>query len=184
MSLKHAILGFLAVSPMSGYDLRKRMSESVAHFWPADQAQIYRTLSQLTEEKLIEVEVIEQDSRPNRRLHRILQTGEAELDRWLAEPLAYQPDREPFLLRLFFVGRIGLDRSMRLLEERAAEAAELAEVLGAIRGQIEAEVPMEHLGLEQTLRLATLSNGIKHAEAEIEWIDDLRQQLKERKWPT
>ena len=44
MSLKHAVLGFLSIAPMTGYDLRKHMEESVAHFWPADQAQIYRTL--------------------------------------------------------------------------------------------------------------------------------------------
>ncbi len=47
MSLKHAILGFLELSPFSGYDLKKAFDGSVQHFWPADQAQIYRTLNQL-----------------------------------------------------------------------------------------------------------------------------------------
>src|SRR5579875_1236367 len=44
MSLTHAILGFLNRQPMTGYDLKTQCFDiSVAYFWPADQAQIYRT---------------------------------------------------------------------------------------------------------------------------------------------
>ncbi len=62
MSLKHAILGFLSFKPLSGYDLKKAFDKSVHHFWPANQSQIYRTLSQMTDEGLIEKEVIERES--------------------------------------------------------------------------------------------------------------------------
>ena len=48
MSLEFAILGFLNYHPYSGYDLKKIFDTSVSHFWPADQSQIYRTLSRLT----------------------------------------------------------------------------------------------------------------------------------------
>ena len=48
MSLKHAILGFLGYTSLSGYDLKKAFDGSVQHFWPADQSQIYRPLAQLT----------------------------------------------------------------------------------------------------------------------------------------
>ena len=54
MSLKHAILGFLSFKPLSGYDLKKAFDNSVRHFWPANQSQIYRTLSQMTDEGLVE----------------------------------------------------------------------------------------------------------------------------------
>ena len=36
MSLKHAILGFLSLQPMTGYDLKKAFDQSVRHFWPAN----------------------------------------------------------------------------------------------------------------------------------------------------
>ena len=42
MSLEYAILGFLCYKPLSGYDLKKIFDNSVQHFWPADQGQIYR----------------------------------------------------------------------------------------------------------------------------------------------
>ena len=107
MSLKHAVLGFLSIAPMTGYDLRKHMEESVAHFWPADQAQIYRTLGHLAADGLVTVTTIPQEGKPDRREHSITDAGLAELDRWLASPVEYVPSREVFLVRLFFVGRLG-----------------------------------------------------------------------------
>jgi DNA-binding PadR family transcriptional regulator len=60
MSLKHAILGFLSIRPLSGYDLKKAIDGTVGHFWTADQAQIYRMLASLVGEELVEVTHIEQ----------------------------------------------------------------------------------------------------------------------------
>ena len=56
MSLEHAILGFLQYKPMSGYDLKKIFDTSVRHFWPADQSQIYRTLTRLADKGWAEQE--------------------------------------------------------------------------------------------------------------------------------
>jgi len=175
MSLKHAVLGFLSIAPMSGYDLRKHMEESVAHFWPADQAQIYRTLGHLASEGLVEVRTIPQEGKPDRREHSITDGGLAELDSWLASPVEYVPSREVFLVRLFFVGRLGTDRVRAVLEERAAEARELAAVLEQTREGARQAVPDPDL--ETRLRLATLANGLMHARAELEWAQDLLAEL-------
>ena len=44
MSLAHGILRYLSIRPMSGYDIKKLFNMSAIYFWPAEQAQIYRTL--------------------------------------------------------------------------------------------------------------------------------------------
>ncbi len=54
MSLETGILGFLSMKPLSGYDLKRLFNMSAAYFWPADQAQIYRTLKKLTDHGLPE----------------------------------------------------------------------------------------------------------------------------------
>ena len=84
MSLDYAILGFLNYAPLSGYDLKKVFDNSVQHFWPADQSQIYRTLTRLTERGLAEMDVIEQTERPDRKVYHITQAGRDELLQWLA----------------------------------------------------------------------------------------------------
>jgi len=82
MSLKHAILGFLSYKPLSGYDLKKAFDNSVRHFWPADQSQIYRTLAQLTAEGLVE-RAADGEGPRDRHPYHITATGLSELRQWL-----------------------------------------------------------------------------------------------------
>lgn len=180
MSLKHALLGFLASSPMTGYDLRKHMEASVAHFWPADQAQIYRTLTKLVEDGLVDVRVIPQHDKADRREHHILPAGLAELDRWLSSPTPHEATREPFLLQIFFGGRLGSEHVRQLLAERATEAQSILSLLQSMADALKNTPNGCAVSLEQRLRLATLANGIAHLEAEIRWIDDTRQVLEEK----
>ena len=69
MELKHAILGMLSITPLSGYDLNRAFVGSVAHFWHADQSQIYRTLDRLAADGAIKTKVIRQSGKPDRKVH-------------------------------------------------------------------------------------------------------------------
>ncbi|MGH9601902.1 MAG: PadR family transcriptional regulator, partial [Terriglobales bacterium] len=44
---RFALLGLLSLGPQSGYDLKKRMEQSIAHFWSESYGQIYPTLRRL-----------------------------------------------------------------------------------------------------------------------------------------
>ena len=177
MSLRHALLGFLALRPMSGYDLNKAFAGSAGHFWPADQSQIYRTLAQLVAAGQVEVDVQPQAGRPDRREHRILPAGLAELDAWLASPLDHGPTREPFLARMFFADRLGAAGILTLLDEREDAARALLTVLESITEQSRQHLADSPPDLATRLRMATLSNGIAHARAEIDWVNDTRAAL-------
>lgn len=105
MSLSHALLGFLNLGPMTGYDLKKRLDESTQAFWHAGLNQIYPTLKSLVNMNLVESEVEVREGKPNRRVYRITEDGQAELLDWLAEPVhEVQPRKNVALLKLFFSG--------------------------------------------------------------------------------
>ena len=106
MSLSHTILGFLSIKPMTGYDLKKVFDQSVRHFWPANQSQIYRTLAELRSEGFVEQEVIEREDRLDMKLYNITHTGSQELNRWLSTPLPEQDYREAFLIQIYFGGKL------------------------------------------------------------------------------
>jgi DNA-binding PadR family transcriptional regulator len=173
VSLRHAILGFLALRPLTGYDLKKHFDASVQHFWTADQAQIYRTLGQLQRDGLVDVTVVAQADRPDRKEHHITQTGRDELDAWLAAPHQPQPAHEPFLLKVFFAARLppaGIDA---LLDTRIAAASGQLDLLRAVALDLAAKLA----GPDPTrwvLAAATLDNGIRHVAAELDWLRDLR----------
>jgi len=173
MSLTIALLGMLELSPLSGYDLNKRIEASVIHFWSADQSQIYRTLSRLVTDGLAEVTIIPQDGKPDRREHRITPAGREALDAALTAPLEPETPHESFLMRLFFAGGLGIDGVRALLRARREEATGLLARLGEIADRD----PGRPDDVGQTLRRATLRNGIVHAEAELAWLDETESAL-------
>jgi len=132
MSLKHAILGFLSFSPLSGYDLKKAFDRSVQHFWPANQSQIYRTLAELEESGFVEKEVVEREERLDMKIYSITESGRSELHQWLATPLPARADREPFLIQIFFGGKLSDEEMLDLLRKKLRETEEVLAVYESI----------------------------------------------------
>lgn len=181
MSLRHAVLGLLSHGPLTGYDLKKHVDGSVAHFWQADQAQIYRTLAGLVADGFAEVHVVAQDGRPDRKEHHVTAGGLAELGDWLASPLAVDVVREPFLARVFFAGRLPPSGVAALLDQREGAARAQLERLRALLPSADAAAAAGGLG--GLLRRATLINGIRHVETELAWLDEVRGQVLENGEP-
>mgnify|MGYP000887359112 CR=1 FL=1 len=101
MELKHAILGMLSITPLSGYDLNRAFVGSVAHFWHADQSQIYRTLDRLAADGAIKTKGIRQSGKPDRKVHSLTPEGRRELRRWLTSPRRGEGQRSVHRARLF-----------------------------------------------------------------------------------
>ena len=158
---------------MSGYDLHKAIAASVAHFWPADQAQIYRTQKELVRDGLVVVEEVEQASRPNRRLHHITEDGRRELASWMCQPHPLGMARAPFLIKVFFGDLVNRKELVALLAARR----EATETLCSNLNQIVSCTPADGT-LGDRLRGATVENGIMHAKAEIAWIDHMLALLE------
>lgn len=170
MSLMHSILGLLDVRPMTGYDLKKAFDGSVGHFWNADQAQIYRTLSKLSSDGLVHVSVVAQEGRPDRKEHRLTQAGREELSQWLRSPIPEEPSREPFLARIFFAGSEQDPELIRaLIGARRTAAHQQLQSLTAVE--------TSRASLADRLRAATLNNGIQHIKTELSWLDELEEAL-------
>ncbi len=135
MSLKHAILGFLSYKPLSGYDLKKAFDNSVRHFWPADQSQIYRTLAQLTAEGLVE-RAADGEGPRDRHPYHITATGLSELRQWLVASSPPQDDRNPFLIKVFFAATLGGGEALALLAEHRAAIREQASLFTGLYQQM------------------------------------------------
>ncbi|TFD27555.1 PadR family transcriptional regulator [Cryobacterium cryoconiti] len=180
MTLKMALLGILDLTPMTGYDLKKSIEASVAHFWSADQSQIYRTLAALVTDGLAEALVIPQEGRPDRREHHITPAGRASLAEWLRSPLEPETPHDTFLMRLFFVGALGIPATRAVLDARHSQATALLAGLHSVIEQEQARREAGHRAeddLGHGLRLATLRNGILHAEAELAWLTETTEAL-------
>jgi len=183
MSLEHAILGFLNYRSYSGYDLKKIIDASVRHFWPADQSQIYRTLARITEKGWTEIEVIRQESRPDRKQYHITLTGKDELHRWLTTPLSHEPTRSPDMIQVFFAGKLSDEDALEIFE-RAAEAmrAGLANYQQIPRN-IEAYGQYTKSPRDFFFWMLTLDVGVHTLQSNLDFIENLIQRIRDGEIP-
>ena len=106
---KQVALGFLTVGPMSGYDLKQAIEESVSNFWSESYGQIYPTLQALVEEGLATRARTEVRGDRQRHVYAITAKGRTALRRWLLEPITPMPPRNELLLKLFFGRHLGAE---------------------------------------------------------------------------
>ena len=98
MSLRHAILGLLARSPSTGYELTRKFDRSLRTSWHASHSQIYPELAKLERAGL--VEVVSRGARRS-KTYGITDSGREELRHWLVEAEPDRSQRNESGVRLF-----------------------------------------------------------------------------------
>ena len=163
MSLRHALLGLLAQSPSSGYDLLKRFDESLAFVWPAQRSQVYGELGKLSEAGLIEVT---STGARNRSEYDITEAGRAELREWMTEPVTHSSYRSAALLRVFFLWTLSPEEGAEYLKEFARRNQMRNAGLERLRN----ETPW-HGDPVQICSWLALEFGISSSKAATQWGD-------------
>jgi DNA-binding PadR family transcriptional regulator len=182
MSLKHAVLGFLSFTPLSGYDLKKAFDNSVQHFWPANQSQIYRTLAELDEQGLVKKDVIEREVQLDKKIYHITKTGRAELHRWLAAPLPEHDDREPFLIQVYFSGLLNDDEVLHLFNQKLKETEERLAVYESVYQMIQNTPQSIDDKRAIFFSILTLEAGYINNQSIAEWLKSAITRIKNKKY--
>jgi DNA-binding PadR family transcriptional regulator len=152
--------------PMTPYELKARVEESVGFHWPIPHAQLYRNPPRLADQGLLE-ERAERHGR-RRRVFHLTPAGREALQAWLADPHAAQPQtRDPSLLKLAFVD---LSPPARLAALAAAQAAQHREWLALYQARRAAIDPADEAALSRSRLLAL---GILHEQAYVTFWESL-----------
>lgn len=158
---------------MSGYDIKRFLEDTVAHFWSESYGQIYPTLRALEAQGLVSGRA--EAAGRSRRVYRLTDLGLRELRTWLAEPPEPHVPRYEISLKLFFGDQLTVDearghlRSYRhvhvdQLDRYRTHEAELRE---SMRGA--ARLPYW---------LAVIRGGIRYAEMVVAWCDETLAALE------
>ena len=99
--LREALLGLLAIRPMSGYDLTRSYERALQQIWYAPLKQIYPTLRKMQGDGLLKVAVKVQRDRPNRKVYSLTAEGRQVLTQWLATPAVLPRMHHEFIHKLF-----------------------------------------------------------------------------------
>jgi DNA-binding PadR family transcriptional regulator len=183
MSLEYAILGFLNHNSYSGYDLKRIFDTSVRHFWPADQSQIYRTLSRMSEKGWVEIEVIRQEARPDRKLYHITPGGREELRHWLLTTLPPEEIRSADMIQVFFAAQLSDEEILGIFERAAGLMRSGLEQYAQIPRNIEAYRAYTNSPREFFFWLQTLDIGIDNLQSSLKFIENLIERIRNGEIP-
>lgn len=167
---RFAVLGMLTRRPMTGYELRDEIGDSIGHFWTESFGQLYPTLRELTADGLVD----DRSSGPRRRTeYSLTDSGRETLRCWLAEDVElYSSQRNELLLKLFFGRHVQPWVVQRhLASHRQALTSALARYRGIERAVLDETDP------DSQYWLATLRYGIAVAEAGLAWTAETQASL-------
>ncbi len=130
MTLETGILGYLAASPLSGYDIKKLFNSTALYFWPADQAQIYRSLKKMLKAGLVRLEKTEKGQTVNRKIYGITPKGRETLRRQILNTEFNDfMIRSPQIMQLLFSGNLSREEQLGLIDEHIKHNDKLLKVL-------------------------------------------------------
>lgn len=176
MSLKHGLLGFLSGQEMSGYDLEKLFSSSVGYFWSAQISQVYRDLHAMEKSGWVQSNSIVQTGRPNKKIFRITDAGNKELENWL---ISYNVEndmdiRVGILMRMFFAAKRPKEETIAILERHRMNCRKALDKLINVNHEIE---QCNEPQIEMLYSKSTLSYGEKYYQMQIEWSTETIEKL-------
>ena len=181
MALDHILLGLLR-EPSTGYDLKKLFDSSLAHFWAAEQSQIYTTLARLEKEGLVESHEAPSLRGPKRRVYSLTATGHTALRNWLLGGPEIADLRFPYLAQVFMLDELGdLDDAIGFLTKLRDDFRQRMAALKSLDGMLRANWPgyPDDVSPDGMFRVMTLRFGFKRIRTTLRWADECLAKARE-----
>lgn len=111
--LSYGLLSLLSTEPMTGYDLTTRLNK----FWRSTHSAIYPLLSELEEKGLIELTLINQNGKPDKKIYNLTALGRRTLHDWFTSETAEEVVRDEMTLKLYCIKCMDTTSAVKLLNE-------------------------------------------------------------------
>lgn len=136
MSLKYEILGLLTYHPCTGYELTKMINSDMMFFWTAQQSQVYREISKLEKDNMIEPN---DQSTENKKVFAITRNGEKELYKWIntSDVKTAIEIKNPLVMRMFFANLADPKKIMEELEDYKKECKRMLEEIADPKDELQ-----------------------------------------------
>lgn len=171
----YAILGLMTIGCRTGYDMKRMIDTSLAHFWKISYGQIYPTLKKLVDDQLVIREQKIEAKKPERVEYYLTSKGEKVLHNWLQEPVEKFPgEKNEVLLRLFLSADV--EKSVTIDQLEKYREAQLHR-LGTYH-IIEENMIKQPITEEQKRWLMALDFGKVMANTVVQWCEDTIAKLR------
>lgn len=169
MAIEYVLLGLLRREPRHGYQLAQDFAAgtTLGEVLRLEPSMLYAYLKKLESAGFVEPTIEPHGGRPPRRVYALTPSGDAELDRWLSEPVTRTRDaRLEFLLKLYVAHVEQLGDSSRLIGQQQRIVESFIESLSE---QIDEE--------RDDFRRRVLQLRLAQNEALLGWLADTRRSV-------
>ncbi|HXF58026.1 MAG TPA: PadR family transcriptional regulator [Actinomycetota bacterium] len=165
--LELAILGLLKEKAMHGYELKKRLGDTLGGFWQVSYGSLYPALKRLQREGAVEMIYPREQVGRRKNVYRITGRGEQLFAELLERAGREASEDSAFSVRFTFFKYLKPETRIRLLERRRAflegRWARLKQSLQSYRERID------------SYTLSLMSHELANTESDIRWLDELIQ---------
>lgn len=167
-----AILGLLKERPMHGYELKKRLSYMLGHFWTVSYGSLYPALKRLERAGDIERAYSVREKTRHRNVYRITRAGENDFIKLLSDTVADNSfaDNEKFDLRMAFFQYLEPETRLSLLEKRVKYLKEQIPKFKAYRSSNRDQ---------DRYRTSLFRHKVGQAKSDIRWLERLIAQERD-----
>jgi DNA-binding PadR family transcriptional regulator len=163
--LELAILGLLKEQTMHGYQLSKRLADTLGAFWKVSYGSLYPALKRLEREGAVESVFPRDEVGRRKNVYRVTDKGEKLFYELLQEAGQESWEDNRFRVRLAFFKYLKPETRLRLLEKRRAYLeGRLSDIKTSLKNARERI---------DNYTLSLMRHGADATEQDIAWLDDL-----------
>jgi DNA-binding PadR family transcriptional regulator len=174
--LELAILGLLKERAMHGYQLKKRLAETLGSFWLVSYGSLYPALKRLQRQEAVEMIFPRDEVGRRKNVYRITPAGEELFAELLERAGADSAGDNGFSVRLAFFQYLKPETRIRLLERRRVfldgRSSKLKDALRSTKERID------------NYTLSLMNHELAATEYDIRWLDELIQAERLQAQPT
>ncbi|MBA4538802.1 PadR family transcriptional regulator [Bacillus aquiflavi] len=116
------LLGILMVQSQHGYQINEFIELNLYHITDMKKATAYKMLERLNKKGYIDIEIEEQENRPNRKVYSVNHAGKEYFFKLLRKNLSSnEVVNDPANIGLMFIDYLPLEESISCLEKRLAQ---------------------------------------------------------------
>jgi DNA-binding PadR family transcriptional regulator len=163
--LELAILGLLKERAMHGYQLKKRLADTLGSFWQVSYGSLYPALKRLQREGAVEMIFPREQVGRRKNVYRVTTAGEELFAELLEQAGRDSTEDSGFQVRLAFFRYLKPETRIRLLERRRAFLESRWSTL-----KVSLQSYKERI---DNYTLSLMNHQLAATETDIKWLDDL-----------
>jgi DNA-binding PadR family transcriptional regulator len=161
------LLALLAKEPAHGYELKLLLERMFGEAYPSPNiGQIYVTLQRLERDGLVSSQDVVQQTRPNKRVYELTDTGREAVANWIERPSDGPRIRDDFFVKLALSPLAGATDRLALINRQRRDYLNQMRGLSAIASSTEP-------GIARLL----VEGAMLHLQADLDWLERCQEEL-------